>query len=86
MRANVQSSAYLVLTDTYDSEWRVWVDGREVPLLRADYAFRAIALGPGFHKVKFLYHPFTVVLGLVLSMIALCGAVALIALGHGNPK
>ncbi len=85
VHADVQSHAFLVLTDSYDSEWRVWVDDHEVPLLRADYAFRAVALGPGSHKVKFLYHPFTVVLGLVLSIIALLGTAALISLGNGHP-
>jgi hypothetical protein len=78
VRASVRSPAYLVLTDTYDREWRVWVDGSEVPLLRADYAFRAVALGPGSHKVKLLYHPFSVTLGLALSIIALLGTVLLI--------
>jgi hypothetical protein len=54
-----------------------WMVARS-PLLRADYAFRAVALDPGSHKVKFLYHPFTAVLGLALSIIALLGAVSLI--------
>jgi hypothetical protein len=57
------------------------VDGHEVSLLRADFAFRAVALGPGSHKIKFLYRPFTVILGLVLSSLALLGAVALVSLG-----
>jgi hypothetical protein len=78
VRAHVENPAFLVLTDTYDSEWRVWVDGREVPLLRADYAFRAVALSPGSHNVKLLYHPFSVILGLVLSIIALLGTSSLI--------
>jgi hypothetical protein len=82
--ADVRSPAILVLTDTYDSDWRAWVDGHKVPLLRADFAFRAVALGPGSHKVKFLYRPVSVVVGLVLSIIALVGTVALIWLGGGN--
>jgi hypothetical protein len=84
VHADVQSPAFLVLTDSYDSGWRVWVDGHEVPLLRADYAFQAVALSPGSHKVKFLYRPFTVVGGLMLSIIALFAAVVLIWLGGGS--
>jgi hypothetical protein len=84
LHGDVPSPAFLVLTDSYDSEWRVWVDGHEVPLLRADYAFRAVALGPGSHKVEFLYDPFTVILGLVLSIIALLAIVILISLGTGS--
>jgi hypothetical protein len=78
MHATVQTPALLVLTDSYDNGWRVWVDGHRAPLLRADYAFRAVALSPGSHEVKFLYHPFTVIFGLVLSLIALISAVVLI--------
>jgi hypothetical protein len=81
VRADVRSHAFLVLTDTYDSDWHVWVDGRQVPLLRADFAFRAVALVPGSHKVRFLYRPLTFILGLVLSTTALLGAVALIWFG-----
>lgn len=85
VHADVHSPGFLVLTDSYDRGWRVWVDGHQVPLLRADYAFRAVALDPGSHKVKFLYYPFTFIAGLALSVIALLGAVALITLGR-NPE
>lgn len=80
VHADVQSPAFLVLTDTYDAGWRVWVDGREASLLRADYAFRAVALGPGSHTVKFRYRPPMFRLGLVLSIIALLGTIRLVSL------
>jgi uncharacterized membrane protein YfhO len=85
VHADVQSAAFLVLTDSYDNGWRVWVDGHYAPLLRADYAFRAVALSPGSHNVKFLYHPLGVVVGLVLSIVALLAALALIWWADGQP-
>jgi Bacterial membrane protein YfhO len=78
VRARVENPAFLVLTDTYDSDWCVWLDNRPVPLLRADYAFRAVALGPGTHKIQFRYRPLTVVVGLALSIIGLISSVVLI--------
>ena len=50
LHADIRSPAFLVLSDTYDAGWRVSVDGREAPLLRADYAFRAVAPAPGFSQ------------------------------------
>ena len=81
VHVDIQSPAFLVLTDTYDAGWRVWVDGREAPLLRADYAFRAVALGPGSHKVKFLYRPLLFRAGLVLSIVALLSTFVLLSVG-----
>ena len=68
---------YLVLTDTWFPGWTAHVDGRESPIERADYAFRAVRLEPGRHEVEFRYAPGSVRLGLVLSVLALIAIVAL---------
>jgi uncharacterized membrane protein YfhO len=86
VHADIQSPAFLVLTDTYDAGWRVSVDGREAPLLRADYAFRAVALGPGSHRVEFLYQPLMVRVGLLLGLFALLGTAALVLFVNDHPK
>lgn len=46
---------YLVIADSYDTWWTATVDGREVPILRADHAMMAIAVGPGDHQVQLDY-------------------------------
>ena len=68
---------YLVLTDTWFPGWTAHVDGRESPIERADYAFRAVRLEPGRHEVEFRYDPGSVRLGLALSVLALLALVAL---------
>jgi hypothetical protein len=82
VRTSVKGYAFLVLTDSYDAGWHVQVDGREVPLLRADYAFRAVALSAGSHRVEFLYRPRSVFLGVILSMVGLILIVTLVAFGR----
>jgi hypothetical protein len=67
---------WLVLADTWFPGWRVWVDGREQTVWRANYAFRAVRLESGSHDVVFRYRPRSVLLGFALS-----AAAALIALG-----
>jgi hypothetical protein len=75
IRAVLTDPGYLVLADTFYPGWQVFVDGEESVLLRANYAFRAVALEDGDHEVRFRYRPRSFVVGLVCSMIALFGAV-----------
>jgi hypothetical protein len=79
VHADVQGSAFLVLTDSYDAGWQVRIDGREASMLRADYAFRAVALGSGSHQVEFSYRPRSFRLGLILSLAGLIAIAALLA-------
>lgn len=74
-RAVVQVQAagdgYLVFTDAWYPGWRVRVDGRESPLLRADLLFRAVYLPAGEHTVEFLYAPLSFRVGWMISAAAL---------------
>jgi hypothetical protein len=55
--ARLDRPGFLVLTDTFYPGWRVETGGQRVRLLRADYVFRAVALGAGEHRVLFRYRP-----------------------------
>jgi hypothetical protein len=66
----VASAALLVLTDTFYPGWTATVDGVSSPILRADHAFRAVALEAGTHRVEFDYRPRSVRLGFALSALA----------------
>ena len=56
--AESPSGGFLLLTDVWHPWWRAEVDGAEVPILKADVLFRAVALTPGRHEVRFTFHPF----------------------------
>ena len=47
--------------------WTATIDGREVPILAADYAFRAVEVPSGMHYVRFRYRPPGLTAGLLLS-------------------
>jgi Bacterial membrane protein YfhO len=51
------SAALLLLTDVWHPWWRAEVDGAPVEILRADVLFRAVAVPPGRHVVRFSFHP-----------------------------
>jgi hypothetical protein len=65
----------VVLADTDYPGWRAFVDEREAAILRANYLFRAVEVGPGDHMVRFEYAPRSFRWGLVLAS----GAVAAMA-------
>jgi len=62
---------YLVFSEVYYPGWRVFVDGSEQEMLRADYAFRAVKLGPGSHTVEMEYTPLYFRIGLLLTLAGL---------------
>lgn len=66
---------YLVLTDAHYPGWVAKVDGEPTPIYAANVAFRAIALPPGVHTVTFDFAPWTVVVGLGVSVLAWGAAV-----------
>ena len=48
-------SSYLVLTDAFYPGWTAWVDGKERPILLANYFYRAVRVRPGDREVVFRY-------------------------------
>ena len=59
LRVEVEFDAdgYLVVADMNDHGWEAFLDGERVPVLQADYAFRAARIPAGSHSVEFRYVP-----------------------------
>jgi hypothetical protein len=77
LEARLGADGYVVLLDGYDRGWAATVDGRPAPVLRADYAFRAVAVPGGLHQVELVYRPSRLVWGAALSALALALGAAL---------
>jgi hypothetical protein len=58
---------YLVLRDTYSTEWSAHVDGEPVEVARANGLFRAVPLAAGRHTIAFLHTPVALLWGLGIS-------------------
>ncbi|MFY2563242.1 YfhO family protein [Corallococcus terminator] len=68
-------SAVLVINDAYQPGWTATVDGREVPILPANVAVRAVAVPAGQHRVEFVYRTPGLRAGLIVgigTLLALC--------------
>jgi hypothetical protein len=59
VRASSPGGGYVVLNDVWHPWWRAEVDGKPAPLLRANVLFRAVAVPPGEHTVRFVFRPLT---------------------------
>src|SRR3989339_258235 len=62
------NDGFLVLSDTYYSGWKCYVDGKEEKILRANYLFRAVPLLKGNHEVKFVFKPVSFKTGMCISI------------------
>jgi hypothetical protein len=70
------ADGYLVLAEMNDHGWEAFLDGERVPLLQADYAFRAVRVPAGKHVVEFIYTPLAFWAGAFLSGVALAAFLA----------
>jgi len=53
--ADAPVSGFAVVSESAYPGWRAWVDGRSAVIVRADYAFQGVAVGPGRHRVVLRY-------------------------------
>lgn len=69
IKTQLSDPGILVLTDAYYPGWKVYINGNEGKILRANYFFRAVELAAGSHTVEFIYLPFSFKLGLAISLL-----------------
>jgi hypothetical protein len=81
IRARSDGQGLLVLSDNHYPGWKATVDGEPADVERVDYMFRGVRLGPGTHVVEFRYRPLSYRIGWIVSLVALVGLVAAIAIG-----
>ena len=75
LQVETAEDSLLVLSDTYYPGWKAFVDGKKAKIYRADYAFRAIPLNAGTHKVEFVYDPLSFKLGAGVTLFGILGCI-----------
>lgn len=76
MEVEASAPAWAVLLERWDPGWRAVVDGESAEVLRANTAFRAVAVGAGRHRVELTYRPSGFLAGSSLSALSLLAALA----------
>ena len=57
LEADSPDGGWVLLNDLWHPWWFAEVDGKPVPILRANVLFRAVAVRPGRHTVRFRFRP-----------------------------
>lgn len=73
LRADLSRPGYVVLLDRYDSNWHATIDGREVPVLRANQLFRAVYAASGQHDILFSFRQRGLLAGIFITGITIVG-------------
>jgi hypothetical protein len=69
--AEAPAPAMVVVAQSYYHNWRAFVDGKPVPLWRANHAYQAVEIPPGRHEVVLKYRDTAFRAGAVVSALAL---------------
>ena len=62
---------WLFLSEAYYPGWKARIDGKEARIFSADYAFRAVFIPAGTHKLRLDYEPVSFRIGLYASFAAI---------------
>jgi hypothetical protein len=66
---------YLVVSDVFYPGWKATIDDQSTTLYPANFAFRAVLVPPGEHRVTFMFEPVMWRLGLIISALTLTGLI-----------
>ena len=83
---DAKRNALLFVSDNYYHGWKASVDGSSVPILRANYTFRAIGITEGKHNVKFWYDPWSFKAGVKLAIGGLAGILVTILISKNKDR
>lgn len=86
IKSNSNHDGFLIFTDTFYGGWHAFLDGKEVPIYRANVSFRAIKVPSGQHQIRFDYRPYNFYIGIAIATttLLLAAFIAGLKLRNGN--
>jgi hypothetical protein len=77
---------FLILSENWHPEWKVYVDGEERKLYVANYILRAVEVEEGTHKVEFVFCSMRYKIGSIISLCALSFFIATIVFWYKKER
>ncbi|MFA5259831.1 MAG: YfhO family protein [Candidatus Omnitrophota bacterium] len=68
---HMQSPGFLILSDAYHPDWKVYINGKPSKIFRTDYFIRSVFLPAGHHKVHYVFSPDSFKIGSIVSLASL---------------
>lgn len=81
LKYNAQGEGYLYFSDSYDTYWNAYIDGKKTDIYKANVAFKAIRIPSGSHDVRFVYDPKYFAISLWIYYIAFAACAAYLVIG-----
>lgn len=80
LRVKSNSDKILFISETFYPGWKAFLDGQEIKIYRADYAFKAVFIPQGEHQLRLVYDPLSFKVGGWLSLLGvlICASLILI--------
>jgi hypothetical protein len=75
--AVLKQPGFTMLNDTEMPGWTATVDGSPVPILHADYLFRAVRVPPGRHQIRFEYRSRADAIGMGVTLFGIALTIGL---------
>jgi hypothetical protein len=85
LRVQATAPGFVLLADEYFPGWTATVNGEPRAIVRANHAFRLVEVPAGTSEVVFVYRPRSVLIGGVITLLAVIGCVVLWRRGR-NPS
>jgi uncharacterized membrane protein YfhO len=80
LKVQTNAPGFLVLSEIYNPDWQVHIDGKKTKIYCADYILRAVPIGRGIHQVEFFYNPLSFRVGRIITVCTLVFTVCLLFL------
>lgn len=86
IKVTTDSDGIIFVPELWDKYWQARIDGQKSTVLRANGAFRAVAVQKGTHLIEFSYHLTTFYVGIAISLITalICGGYMMIKKNEAN--
>ena len=68
VEADLKHAGFLVLSDAFHPDWKVFVNGKRSEIFQTDYLIRSVFLPAGRHQVRFAFQPFSFYLGVWVTL------------------
>jgi len=80
--SNNKNAGFAVFSEMYYKDgWKATVDGKQVPIIRVDFALRGINIPAGNHNIEFKFEPQVVKTGSTITLISSLGMLLLLVGG-----